>query len=483
MKALLYIWKKKWILLITGAACALLFLLYACTNTYFSESMIVSLIYPNSEKGLYPDGTRYNIYEIVSDTVLQKAVDQYNADSEKKPITLTDVEKAIGITEYISSGIQEKVQNARDTGQDYSYFANEYIISCKPRRSPNLLSPGTLFGFFPKVDSKLFLEELYSSYTLYFMDEHTEMNIIPRLTENLGYDGYDYVEVADVFDKRVSMYINYLETKVSENGSYRSTETDMTFNDLIAEFKNLRDVHIQKLKSFVSSSKLAKDPVMIVNKLKAQNEKNLLQYNKLMGESEISKKAMQQYDHTYEENIVITGVNEEIGLYQARAKTAYDTVTTRALNTGVSAQNLLKDIQENERLIAEYGVTDIQAEEYARLTNIADQMVSELEKENSRLIQLANDTVENYLNYKSSNYVRKTPIAKSYLNVGIYIKLGAVFVFGAAASLFVLVMFDKGMLENLSRFKPRRKNKSGKTPKKRGSEDDKLKKIRDMLSS
>ena len=71
-------------------------------------------------------------------------------------------DRAIGITEYISSGIQEKVQNARDTGQDYSYFANEYIISCKPRRSPNLLSPGTLFGFFPKVDLSLIHILLYS---------------------------------------------------------------------------------------------------------------------------------------------------------------------------------------------------------------------------------------------------------------------------------------------------------------------------------
>lgn len=443
MKILLYVWKKKIPILATALIFALLFTGYSVFNTYYCESQLLSFIYPNSEKGQYPDGTRFNIYEIFSDEVLQATVTQYNEQSGHTPINVSDLVSALTLTEYLSPGILEKVQQARNLGQDYTYFVNEYVISCQPIHKLNFKSPQTLFGIIPVVDSEKLLDILYANYSLFFMQEHTEMNIIPRIDQTLRYESYDYIEIANLFEDRIAMYENYLHVKQSENGSFRSESTKMTFNDLIARFQSFDTVHVKNFKSFVSSSRLAKNPTELINKLKAENEMLTVTYEKTKGEADISKKAMYQYDHTFEENIVITGVNDEVGLYQLRPKTAYDTITKRALNTEVDAENTAKDIAENEKLIAEYEETKMTPQERERLTAIADQMVLELEAQNRELVELANRTVDDFLVQKSSNYVRETTTGKSYISTYTLIRAAAFFILGALLALVVLALMDQ----------------------------------------
>ena len=461
MKFLLYLWKKKWVLLASGLVFSVLFAAYATMNTYFTEYALISYIYPNSEKGLYPDGTRFNIFDFTSVELLQKTVEDYNAVSGKKLVSPDDLADKIVISEYLSGSVMEKVQAARNKGEDYSYFANEYVVEFQPVRKMDFSAPERLFGLIPALNSRSFLDTLYENYTYYFMNDHTEMNIIPRINERIRYDDYDYIEIADVFEKRITMYINYLETKKYENGGFVSGETNMTFDDLIAEFQTLKSVGIQNLKSFVSSSKLAKNPETLVNKLRAQNEKNYVNFNKLDGESYVAKIAMLEYDHTFEENIVIAGINEEIGLYQARPQTAYDLITKRSLDKGVEAQNLLKDLEENDRLIEAYSSSDMTEQERERLSAIADGMITQIEEQNTRLTELANQTVDDYLVDKCSNYVRFASLPKSYFSIALLIKCGILFILGIIVMLALLLLIDRKHFSSLIKNTPEENKLAG----------------------
>ena len=53
-------------------------------------------------------------------------------------------------------------------------------------------------------------------------------------------------------------------------------------------------------------------------------ENDTLSMLKQQDEALLSKTAMEEYDHTFTENIIIVSENEENGLYQARPKTGYD---------------------------------------------------------------------------------------------------------------------------------------------------------------
>lgn len=441
MKLFKYIMEKRKIIVIAALICTGLFFLHGLLRTVFSESMVVSFIYPSSEKGQYPDMTRLNIYDFVSDEVLEGAVDLYNEEKGTE-LEVGDIKNKIIVNEYVPSSLADDVQTARLSGEDYFYFANEFTISCRPMRKFMAKDFLHLFGLIPNIDSKIMSEKLYESYAEYFMNSHTEMNIIPRLATKIDYSNYDYLETANVFDSKINMYIDYLEAKNEENGSFMSKTTGMTFNDLIVELKNLKNLKIQNLKGYVSASKIAKDTELYINKLRAENENLTLMYNKYQGEADVARTAMNAYDHTFEENIVITGMNDEIGLYQARPKTAYDTITKRALDCGVKATSILKDIEENNRLIAIYSATVIDPVEEERLHKVIDDMISEISASCETLTDNANKTVEDFLNEKSSDYLRRSVSDKSYVSLSVIISCIIMFITAAVIVAMCCFAYD-----------------------------------------
>lgn len=444
MKGLMYIWKNKWRLMIVSVLVTAIFFGSYCYRLNYTESMKLSLIYPNSEKGKYPDGTRFNIYDMMSDDVLKGAIEAYNEEAEN-PITVSDIEDCIQLKEQFTDDVASKIEQARDLGMDYTYFANEYNVTFKPVFKIGISGSGKPMLFKPYVDNKLFMEKFYETYVDYFMQQHAEKNIISGLSKEHDTDSFDYLEIGDIYTNQVNMCINYLNGKNAENGSFRSSQTGLTFNDLINSFRNLKNVQVQNLVAFVSSSKLTKDANEFINKMKVENELNNLEYSKYKAESDLSKQAMNQYDHTFEENIVVAGVSEDDGLYQTRAKTAYDTITKRAHDAGVNAENLYKDIEENERLIKEYSSATMDEAEKERLSKIADDMIAEIEKTNEDLVQKANTTVEEYLKTKSSNYVRREVANKSYINMYIVIECAVVFICAGFLTLLLLIMTDFGI--------------------------------------
>lgn len=437
-----YIIEKRKPIAIVAILVTLLFYMNMSFGTLFSSGMVVSFIYPNSEKGQYPDLTRLNIYDIISDEVLEGAVAMYN-EAKKTNLDPDDVKPHISVTEYVSPTVMDKVQSARSKGEDYSYFANEFTITCSAMSKPSIKDVLHLFGLIPNVDTKLLLDKLYLSYSDFFMNSHTEMNIIPRLATEIDYRDYDYLEIVSVFENKINMYIDYLEAKNSENGSFMSKTTGMTFNDLIVDLKNLKSLRVENLKGYVSASKIAKDNELFVNKLKAENENLNLLYQKAQGEADLAHNAMSTYDHTFEENIVITGMNDDIGLYQARPKTAYDTITKRALKFGVNASDLLKQIQENERLINLYSYSDVSPEEAQRMHGVIDSMTKDIETAFNQLTDDADKTVQDFLSEKSSEYLRKKGSSKVYLSIYILMQCGVAFALAAAAAMAGCLIYDQ----------------------------------------
>lgn len=448
MKNFMYIWKRKWLILVIAFILTAAYFARHCYNVYYTENMSISLIYPDSEKGKYPDGTRFNVYDMLSDDVLNAAIEGYNRDADVR-ITISDVINSIEVSEYLTADVLSKVDETRDLGIDYAYFANEFNVSFKPIRKINIENTKDMFGFKPYVDNKLFMENFYEAYMDYFMQEHAEKNIIKGLSRNFD-TAFDYQELVDLYEIQINNCINYLNGKNAENGSFHSVSTEMTFNDLINAFRNLKNIQLQNLRAFTASSRLSKNTDEYINKLKVQNEKNELEYSKYKSEADLAKEAMNQYDHTFEENIVVAGISEEEGLYQTRAKTAYDTITKRAHDAGVKAESLYQDMAENERLIKEYSTHKQNTAEQERLFKIADSMMNEIKNINSDLVLKADTTVQEYLKTKSSDYIRRAVFEKSYINFSVIFRAGSIFVGTIVLMMCFITIKEFGSIKRIS---------------------------------
>ena len=124
-------------------------------------------------------------------------------------------------------------------------------------------------------------------------------------------------------------------------------------------------------------------------------------------------------------------------------------------------QNLLKDMEENDRLIEAYSSSDMTEQERERLSAIADGMITQIEEQNTRLTELANQTVDDYLVDKCSNYVRFASLPKSYFSIALLIKCGILFILGIIVMLALLLLIDRKHFSSLIKNTPEENKLAG----------------------
>lgn len=429
MKFILNNWKR---CVAFAAVFAFITGLYTTYNRYFTEQQVWSFVYSDAEKGRYPDGSKFEIYDLLSDRVLTMTLEKLNQEGKFLNRTVEDLRKCFSIRAHFSAPVQAKIQEARRKGQNYSYVPTEYVITASTAKNLPFLNLRHLFS---ENTTKELLNALKDTYYQYFLAEHTENNVLEKISAEPDYSQYDYPEIADSIENRLNLYLQYLQSKKAEDATFRSSVTGKSFHDLISSFENLLSIRANTYKSYVYASKISKDKETLIGVYEAQIEELQRKVNKKAAEAEIAGKAMEEYDHTFEESIVITGVDKNDEVYQVKPKTGYDFVTKQSLDAGVESSAFQEEIKDKRRRIEAYKKASLSPEETARISAVSDSMIEEITKEQMSLQQLAQQTVADYLTTKNSDYIKTKPIDKKYWNIGFWIKVSV-----AAAGGFLLAL-------------------------------------------
>lgn len=426
-------------LLIGGGA---LFLALAALTLYqgaYTQSLRVSFVYPLVEDGLYPDGQRFMPEDLVDERRAAEALAALREKGWYEDVTAGQILNNLSVSEYRAAPVQEKVEKRRTSGEEYTYYNNEYVITYRQPNPLDLRSPGTLFGLLRPNHSREFLDELYRANARAFLTEHTEGSVFREFSGYLQAEGADYAEAAQAYQQKATLCINYLNKKREEDNRFVSPATGKSFGDLAIAYQSLIDVEAARLLNFATASRLTRDLRELENMYQVDIEEGELLSGKKGDEHEIAQKAMLEYDHTFSENIVIVSVNEEDGLYQARPKTGYDTVTQQALDAGVAGETARNEAQEAEEKLSQYRSAMADEAAAQALAMQADEMERALETRYEELTELATRTIEDYLEEKNRSYMRSEAGAVGGVGLGDAIKWGLGFCLGAAlAALFCL---------------------------------------------
>lgn len=386
-------------------------------------TMTMSISYPGVENGVNPDGTRFNIFEMTSDKVLERTLSKLNIPN----ITVDDLRSRINIYPILQIGVNEKIKSATATGKDYSYFPNEYVIiySQKDKLAPNHTTE--------------LLEGLSASFQEIFKEKYTDKNTV--LTNiKFNTQDYEYIELSDVYNNKINSIIDYLTTKKYENGSFRSTTTNQTFENLINEYQKLMDIDVANFHAFVSTSRVARNSQDLLSKMHYDVNNMKLDYAKLVKETELSKIAMKTYDSTIVDSAFIPSVDKNNDFYMNKTKTGLDYLTKRALEVGVTAENTNKEIENTNKLIQDYSSAKVLPTEQQRLIGVSDNMIKNIEAKVIDLAKISAETVSEYSTYKTKDYIKyKIPVTgvKNFISVD-YIKAALL---NALIGLVVMILF------------------------------------------
>lgn len=446
--------KKTLIIMIVGGLC--LSTIYIVRHIYIEYAVSkahISFVYPEIADGLYPNGSRFSVYDLICRDRVEDALLAMQKKGKYTNFTVDDLINQFEEYSYLESSIGDTVAYKRFEGTNFSYYSNEFIlIFVQPH---DYKSKNVLDWFWAKDYSDEFLNELVDANKKYIETMYGGSGGFIRLTTTEDLELYDYAEKVTYFNTQINSIISTLNNYENDSNGFLSTQTGYRFSDLLNSYKILKSERLGTISSYITSSHLTSDLEVFFNKVLTEIDTNTLEYNKFKDEADLNNYASVAYDHTFTENLIVVSANEENGLYQARPKTAYDTVVQQYLDAKNSSDEYSVTIAKGNEDIVNYSGIANNSEEYLRLCNKCDKLFDEFQSSYQELNETTNISIGEYLSTRNNGFLTAKVSRRKILSEKFFLKILIAFCLGATCAFIIYILRDEA--KHRRRLKKKRK--------------------------
>lgn len=348
---------------------------YQLVSADMHTSCKIGFTYPTASKGLTPNKTKLDVDEILSDEVLEAAIENG------------------GLTGLETYELKEALK-LRNVWQKNSVTAENYYISTEYMLNYQATKATQGFG------GTAILKAVYEAYYNYFLEKYgRKVNVI---SDDLsGLEELDYLDIHTYLSRRVNNIIDYMNLCQNENASFVSGKTQESFQSVSAKATNLRDVSLERYEAYVLRNGLSKDKESYISRLNYNNQMLNVKYMKNLATYNVRLEAIKKYAGDITTAVLVPSRDKDGEFYQSRTKIGTDYFAYDADRYLDYATDRQSEIQQNnyriEMLSAERGGQS--AEKHA------ETMIASLKKEITELGQLAVQTVQDYDDQVMNDYV------------------------------------------------------------------------------
>ena len=368
------IWKNKlWILFLAGVSAVFCAWNNAQENLN-SASATLNLRYDQAYEGLNPNGTRFNINELLSEEVLKTAIERAGLENE---LSVADLVDSLGVNASGSQGPKNK------------YIATEYSISLSNEHLPARISAKNMLGL------------VMETYKQYFMKHYGSNDSALNINWSDAQD-WEYIEFSDIMKVKVNNLITYLDDLREESGMYQYYSTGETFRSLSESVANFRDIYLNKYTSYISINGLFKNP---------ENYRSKLEYRRfLVSQSlknnedryHIYQDALNMFDESMITFVMVPMYDGTNGLYMARTAIGMDNLTEESKSYAEKIETNSKEIKEFDMYITQTRSSAADQLKFA----FADSMIQEIAEHMDSLISRILVVKKVYEEYRDKNNVQ-----------------------------------------------------------------------------
>ena len=218
-------------------------------NTYIA-SEVIHYNDEQAEKGLAPTGEKLDVSEIKSSAVMSKVVDKmgltgiYSVDSLISRIDITPIEDKDKVAQK-DAKLEE--------GEEYIYEPSTFIVSFAATSGE-----GADFA-------RTVLDEILDVYFERFSQKYVNVAPANNTIENLNKNDYDFIEMMELIDTGIDNTVNTLYQRIEQNNYYRSTETGVSFSELVDDFNYLRQVKVSSIFSKIYKYQITKNKSVLIS--------------------------------------------------------------------------------------------------------------------------------------------------------------------------------------------------------------------------
>lgn len=413
----------------------------------------IVLSYPEISQSRNPDGSRFTYHDFICDENLEAALKLMQKDGKYKTYTVDDIREDLYLYTYLDESAGDSVSTKRSEGNDFSYVANEFKITfAQPHDYKN---PNFFKKIFTPDYSKDFLKALIAVNRKKLAEEHGGISGFKALLDIDCGDTYDYSEKLKIYRVRMKSIMSYIDFLNSKDSTFVSKKYNMTLKDLKEEYQFLIYDKLDGIANFIETSGLSKDTETAINKLLVNIEDVTLKHDKNVSAAYVNNYAMRYYDHTFTENLINVVRNDTYGLYQARPKTAFDTVVDQKHIAEENVAEYSAQLRQLEKELNKHNEIVSDTAEYEALIKKCETLVSDFENKYASLGTISDEVVSEYLNSVNENYITASVSSKGIISKKLAVKAAIAFMLGAALAFILFVV--KGMISDSKKFKAKKK--------------------------
>ena len=357
-------------------------LIVTYTSSFNKKSVVLSLNYEEASKGQNPNLTRYNVYELKSDRVMERVISNAGLQDVLTP---TELSEHIDIAEN-SSG---KTIDPNDSST--YYISTSYTVSYRMNREIKNIS----------VDDMMTL--ICKSYNDMFHEEYVGTKSV--LKYDLGdIEGKEYIEIAKLFTNKSDQMLRYIQQRIEENATYRSDITGQSFQTIKKMIQNVQNYSIKKYSAFVLESGLSRNKDHYIRTLNYKNDMLNINYQKFMIDYNVRKQQVQDYDSAMIGTVMVPSINEKQEYYMSRTNTGTDYLTKEADYSLSQGNAVDRDIIDNNDIIAKVNASTADEESYKK----ADELIKTVDEELKQVANTADTTDKEYIKHTTKDYLTFT---------------------------------------------------------------------------
>lgn len=370
--ALIEVWKHKFWILFLMIVAFIVLCGYSSLHAEDAAKANLVLRYEHAYEGLNPNGSRFNINELMSEEVMTQAIEYAGLEGE---LGIEQLQNSISIS---SAGSQDPKK---------MYIATEYTIELENTYLPE------------RISARSMLNLVLQCYKNYFLDHYGRNDGVLEVDWSET-DSWEYLEFANIMEVKINNIIAYLETMQTESGTYNYKTDGETFRSLQDSVAAFRDIYLNKYTAYITNNNLFRDPMKYRGKLEYRrflisqaSKKNSEMYT-------INQDALGMYDKAMITFVMIPMYDEVNGMQMTRTETGMDSLT-------VTSMELAKTLEENEqelKVINGAIARTYMAEKNPQKHETANSMIQEMKQSLNALIQRILYVVHDYeeSRYKNS---------------------------------------------------------------------------------
>ncbi|MCD8179887.1 MAG: hypothetical protein LUF26_00180 [Firmicutes bacterium] len=351
-------------------------------GTLDKKTVLLSLNYEEASDGQNPNYTRYNVYELESDEVMERAIAYAGLQDVLTPSELAD---------HIDIAENNSGKTIDPTDENTYYISTSYTITYTKNRQIKNVSTEDMTNLICKAYNDMFHDEYVGTKTV--------------LQYDLGdIDDMEYIEIATLFTTKSDQMLRYIEQRIEKNSTYRSDATGQSFQTIRRMIQNVQNYSIKKYYSFALETGLSRNKDHYVRTLNYKNEVLDMKYRKFLIDYNVRKESVQNYDSAMIGTVMIPAINERNEYYMSRTNIGTDYLTKEADYSLSQASSVNRDIIENNDIINKVSNSTATEDDYQK----AEELIAAVDAELKNVASIADTTDKDYIKHTTKDYLTFT---------------------------------------------------------------------------